>query len=159
MFPDVLFCCENVGRQLEFANFWHFHQWIESFFNWIEFLGLNKVNWIEKRLNSLRKMSKICKITLLVDVFTMTQNLGRQRDFANFWHFHQWVESFFNPIEFLGLNKVNWVEKRLKSCEKTSKFCKIILLADVFTTKQNLKKHSTVQFWQKNRRIHFQISF
>ena len=40
----------------------------------------------------------------------------------------------------LGLNKVNWVEKRLKSCEKMSKIGKIIVSADVFTTKQNLEK-------------------
>ena len=34
---------------------------------------------------------------------------------------------FFKPIEFLGLYKVNWVEKRLKSCEKMSKVCEITL--------------------------------
>ena len=35
-------------------------------------------------------------------------------------------KSFFKPIEFLGLNKVNWA------------------LKNVFTTKQNFGKHSTV---------------
>ena len=28
MFPKVLFRCENVGRQDDFANFWHFLTWI-----------------------------------------------------------------------------------------------------------------------------------
>ena len=51
---------------------------------------------------------------------------------------------FFKPIEFFGLNKVNWVEKRLKSCEKMSKICKNTLSADVFRTKLDLRKHSTV---------------
>ena len=69
MFYKVLFRCENVGRQRDYANIWHFHQWIEPIFNSIEFLCLNKVNWVEKRLNSLVKMSKICKITLSADVF------------------------------------------------------------------------------------------
>ena len=44
--------------------------------------------------------------------------------------------------------KLNWFEKRLNSCEKKSKNCKIILSADVFTTKQNLAKYSTVQLNQ-----------
>ena len=48
-FPIFLCLCENVGRQDDFANFWHFHQWIESFFNSIEFLCLNKVNWVRKK--------------------------------------------------------------------------------------------------------------
>ena len=51
---------------------------------------------------------------------------------------------FFKPIEFLGLNKVNGIEKRQKSCKKMSKICQITLSADVFTTGQNLAKHSTV---------------
>ena len=70
-----------------------------------------------------------------------SENVDRQRDFT---HFYQWIESFFNPIEFLGLNKVNWVEKSPNSCKKMSKICKITLSADVFTTKQNLGKPSTV---------------
>ena len=41
------------------------------------------------------------------------------------------MQSFFEPIEFLGLNKVNWVEKRLQSYEKMSKICQITLSADV----------------------------
>ena len=55
---------------------------------------------------------------------------------------------FSNPIEFLGLSKVNWVEKRLKSDLKMSKICEIILSTDIFTTKQNLRKHSTVHWHQ-----------
>ena len=81
---------------------------------------------------------------LLREVLFRWENIGRQDDLANFWHFLTWIQSFFNAIEFLGLNKVNWVEKRLKSCEKKSKICQIILSGDVFTTKQNLGKHSTV---------------
>ena len=73
------------------------------------------------------------------------ENIGREDDFTHFWHFLTWIRSFLKPIEFLGPNKVNLVEKRLKSCEKMSKICKIILTADVFTTKQNLGKHSTVR--------------
>ena len=68
MFPQVLFPCENIGRQDDLANFWHFLTWILAFFNPFEFLGLNKVNWFEKRLNSCEKMSKICKITLSADI-------------------------------------------------------------------------------------------
>ena len=52
-------------------------------------------------------------------------------------------------MEFLGLNKVNWVEKRLHSCEKMSKNWEIILSADVFPAKQNLGKHSTVDWTQR----------
>ena len=87
-------------------------------------------------------MSKICEIILSAVVFTTKQNLGRQDDFANFWHFLTWIQSFFKPIAFLGLNKVHSVEKRLNSCEKMSS--KIISSADVFTINQNLGKHSTV---------------
>ena len=143
MFRKVLFNCENIGRLDDFANFWLFLTWIQSFFKINEFLGLNKVNWVEKRLNSCEKMSKNCEIILSADIFTSKQNLGRQNYFANFWHFLTWIQSFFKPIELLGLNKVNWVEKRLKSCEKMSKICKITLSADVFTTKHNLRKHFT----------------
>ena len=78
------------------------------------------------------------------------ENVGRQDDLANFWHFFTWIQAFFNPIEFLGLKKVNWVEKRLKSCEKMSKLSKIILSADVFLTKQNHGKHSTVPYLYLN---------
>ena len=74
----------------------------------------------------------------------VVKNVGRQRDFANFWHFLTWIQFFLKPIELLDLNKVNWVEERLNSCEKMSKICKITLSAFVFTTKQNLGKHSTV---------------
>ena len=77
MFPEVLFRCENVGRQRDFEIFWHLHQWIESFFNSIEFLCLSKVKWIEKGLNSLVKMSKFREITLSADVFATKQNLRK----------------------------------------------------------------------------------
>ena len=103
-----------------------------------------KLNWIEKRLNSCEKMSKICKIMLSADVFTTKQNVVRHCDFINFLHFHQWIESFFNPINFTKAWKLNWVEKRLNSLVKMSKICEITLSADVLTTKQNLEKHSTV---------------
>ena len=89
------------------------------------------------------------------EVLFRCENIDRQRDFAYFWHFLTWIQSFLKPIEFLGLRKVNWVEKRLQSCEKMSKICEIILSADVFTRKQNHEKHSTVHgvessFWQRN---------
>ena len=84
MFSKVLYRCENVGRQRDFASFRHFLTLIESFFNSIEFQCLNKVNWIEKRLNSLEKMSKTGKITLSTDVLFRCENVGRQRDFAIF---------------------------------------------------------------------------
>ena len=83
---------------------------------------------------------------MFLEVLFRSENVGRQRDFANFWHFLTWIQSFFKPIEFLGLNNVNWFEKRLKSCEKMSKICQITLSADVFTAKQNLRKHSIVQW-------------
>ena len=65
-----------------------------------------KVNWIEKRLKSCEKMSKICQIILSAEVFYRCENVGRQRDFANFWHFHQknWV--FFQS---------NWLYVGLKT--------------------------------------------
>ena len=88
MFSKVVFCCENVGRQRDCANFWHFLTWNQPFFKLIEFLGLNKVNWVEKGLISCEKMSKICKITLSADVFTTKQNLGK----------HFTVEGFHWPI-------------------------------------------------------------
>ena len=37
MFPEILCRCENVGRQSDFANFWPFLTWIQSFFKPIEF--------------------------------------------------------------------------------------------------------------------------
>ena len=49
MFSKVLFRCENVGRQRDLGNFWHFLTWFQSFFNPIEFLGLKKVNWVWKK--------------------------------------------------------------------------------------------------------------
>ena len=54
--------------------------------------------------------------------------------------------TLFRPKNSIGF------EKRLNSCEKMSKICKIILSADVFTSKQNLGKHSTVHFFSC---IHF----
>ena len=48
--------------------------------------------------------------------------------------------TLFRPKNSIGL------KKRLSSCEKMSKNSKIILSADVFTTKQNIAKHSTVQW-------------
>ena len=47
--------------------------------------------------------------------------------------------TLFRPKNSFGL------QKSPNSCEKMSKFSKIILSAEVFTTKQNLAKHSTVQ--------------
>ena len=98
---DVLFGLKNVGRQHDFMKFWLFHTWIESFFNPIDFLCLKKQAiksmGVEKRLNSLVKMSKICQITLSAYVLFSCKNVGRQHDFINFWHFHQWFESFFQP--------------------------------------------------------------
>ncbi len=64
---------DNVISQI----FYIFTNELSLFFNSIEYLCLNKVNWVEKRLNSSVKMSKIYKITLSVDVFTMKQNLGK----------------------------------------------------------------------------------
>ena len=46
--------------------------------------------------------------------------------------------TLFRPKNSIGL------KKRLKSYEKLPKICQIILSADVFTSKQNLTKHSTV---------------
>ena len=46
--------------------------------------------------------------------------------------------TLFRPKNSIGF------KKRQNSYEKMSKICKIILSADVFTTKQNLGKHSTV---------------
>ena len=77
MLRKVLYHCENLGRQRDFAIFWHFHSWIESFFNSIEFLCIDKVNCVEARLNSVVKMSKIYKIMLSADVFATKQNLGK----------------------------------------------------------------------------------
>ena len=37
LFPKVLLCCENVDRQDDFANFWHFLTRFLSFFNPIDF--------------------------------------------------------------------------------------------------------------------------
>ena len=48
-----------------------------SLFNSIDSLCLNKVNWIEKRLNSWKKMSQICEITLSADVFTTNLSLEK----------------------------------------------------------------------------------
>ena len=47
--------------------------------------------------------------------------------------------SLYTLIKSIGL------KIRLNSLVKMSKTCKITLSADVFTTKQNLRKHSTVQ--------------
>ena len=66
---EVLFRCKNVGRQRDFTNYWHFHQWIESFFNSIDFIKAQTLNWVEKRLNLLhwwkcQKLSKLrCGLT------------------------------------------------------------------------------------------------
>ena len=64
MFCKVLFRFENDGRQRNFANFWHFLTWIQSFFKPIEFLGLNKVNWVENKpeLCSAYKRQQLCLI-------------------------------------------------------------------------------------------------
>ena len=126
MFSKVLFRCENVGRQRDFANFWHFYQWIESFFNSVEFLCLNKVNWMEKRLNSCEKMSKIGQIMLSADIFTRKLNVGRQRDLANFGHFHQWIESFSTLLTLLRLNNSIGLKKdwnHVRKCQKFAKSC------------------------------------
>ena len=125
---DILFRWENVGRQRDLSNFWHFHQWIESLFNSIEFLCLNKVNWIDKKTQFIGENVK-SEITLSADVLLPFKNVCRQRDLANFWHFHTWIESFFNSNEFLCLYKVNWVEKRLNSWLKMLKICQITLSA------------------------------
>ena len=77
--------------------------------------------------------------------------------FSIFWHFHQWIESFFNSIEFLCLNKVNWIKKRPNSWVKMSKICEITLSANVFTTKQKLRKHSTVSCLKASQK--WEVSF
>ena len=98
-----------------------------------------------KKVLNLTKFSSLLHSGMFPKVLYRCENIGRQDESGNFWHFLKWIQSFFKPIEFLGLNKVNWVEKRLNSYEKMSKISKIILSADVFTTKQNLDKHSNVQ--------------
>ena len=75
----------------------------------------------------------------------VVQNIGRQCDLANFWPFHTWIESFFNSVDLIKPYKLNWVDKRLNSSVKMWKICQITLSADVFTTKHNLRKHSTVE--------------
>ena len=70
----------------------------------------------------------------------------------NFVFFHiNWV---FRPKK-----KVNWVEKRLKSCEKMSKICGIILSVDVFPRNQNLAKHSIVPCYCYCLCIHCSVVF
>ena len=82
----------------------------------------------------------LCTVQCFPRFCFVVKNVGRQDDLANFWHFITWFQLFIKPIEFLGLNKVNWVVKSLKSCEKMSKNCEITLSADVFTTIENLGK-------------------
>ena len=84
-------------------------------------------------------------ILYLDDKFHSTIEAGHKHGAQIFDIFSYEFSLFVKTIEFLGLNKVNWVEKRLKSCEKMSKICEMTMSADVVTTIQNLKKHSTVQ--------------
>ena len=58
---------------------------------------------------------------------------------------------FFQTNWVYRPKKVNWVKKKLNLCKKLSKICKIILSADVFTAKQNLRKHSTVSWLGKKQ--------
>ena len=54
----------------------------------LSFYALTKSIRLIKRLNSLVKMWKICKISLSAEVLFSCENIGRQRDLAIFWHFH-----------------------------------------------------------------------
>ena len=110
-----------------------------------------------KRLNFHVKISKIMSIISTFNAFTLKQNrkkyalknklpihcgmfskvlfrcenIGRLNDSANFWHFLTWIQSFFKPI------------------------CKIILSADIFTTKQNLGEtiHCAIIFSRQKIRL------
>ena len=92
-------------------------------------------------VTSLRMTLKLVYSGMFSKVFFRGENVGRHCDFANFWHLHRWIESFFNSIDFIKAKKV---DKRLNSSVKMSKICKFTLSADIFTTKTNLGKHSTV---------------
>ena len=58
-------------------------------------IGLKK-DWIR-----VRKGEKNWEIVLSADVLFRYENVGRQDDLANFWHFLTRIESFFNPIDFI----------------------------------------------------------
>ena len=68
--------------------------------------------------------------------FCLVEGMSLSSHATSLVHSGMFPYIFSNQLSFLGLNKVNWVEKRLKSCENMSKICEI-------TTKQNLGKHST----------------
>ena len=73
-----------------------------------------------------------CTVECFARFCFVVKNIGRQDDFANFWHFLTWFQSFLQPNWlYLGLKtQLGW--RRLNSCEKMSKICQIILSADVF---------------------------
>ena len=57
-----------------------------------------------KRLFKMSWWDAFCRYTAQWNVFLrfcfVVKTSRRQRDFANFWHFLTWIESFFNPIDF-----------------------------------------------------------
>ena len=73
---------------------------------------------LKKDWNHVRKCQKFakpcCRPTFWYVVKTSADKVISQF----FLHFLTWIQSFFKPIEFWGLKKVNWVEKRLTSGEK-----------------------------------------
>ena len=62
MFSKVLLCFENVGRQDDLANFWHFLTWFQSFFqpNWL-YLGLKASIGSKNDSIHVRKCQKLTK--------------------------------------------------------------------------------------------------
>ena len=60
MFPEVLFRCENVGRQRVFANFWHFLTWLKKFSSQLTLfkpkssIGLKKTEIMWENVKNLR---------------------------------------------------------------------------------------------------------
>ena len=59
---------------------------------------------------------------------------------------------FSTQLSFYALIKSIGMQKILNSLVKMLKICKITLSADVFTTKENLGKHSTVR-WPNARMV------
>ena len=75
-------------------------------------------------------MSKIHEIMLSADVFTTKQNVGWHMIWQIFDIFTHELSLFSTQLTILKAYKVNWVEKRLKSCTKMSQLWSILYSVD-----------------------------
>ena len=127
-------CKIALSAESWFCKFLTFSYMISVFFppNWL-FTGLkNQLVWKKTGImleNVTNLQNRVVGRTLILQIFDIILH-----DFSLF----STQLTLFRPKNSIGL------KKRLNSCEKMSKICKITLSADVFKTKQNLAKHSTV---------------